>query len=192
MRLRSIALSLALSCAATSFSALAVAAEPTFRFSFDNGELTQMISTYAKATGQKFVVDPSVRGKATLLLPAEVSASEAFNQLSSALALNGFAISEQGDTMVVMAARNIQRSLIPVVSELPPLKPERMVAWSVTLKNVKAKDINNQVRILPSKDGEMMPYDPGNKLVFIDWVSNIHRINKIIGELDVPSSHKKK
>lgn len=151
---------------------------------FNNEELTKIIEIYSKASGQKFVVDPGVRGKVSIYIQEPVSQEEAFNQLSTALAINGFAISKQGDTMVVKAARNIQRDLIEVTSELPSLKPERMVTWIYTFKNTSAEQINRDVRILASKDGEYSVFADRNQMYFTDWTSNLNRIAAVLKELD--------
>jgi len=156
----------------------------TLKFNFLNAEIANVISTYAKASGRKFVLDSSVRGKTTILSPGEVSLEEAFSLLSIAMAINQFAISEQGDTLVVMSSRNAQRSLLPVLTELPPLKPERLLTMVFTFKHVPADEINRRLRILPSKDGEMTPF--GNKMIVTDWNTNIHRIAKVMVELDQP------
>jgi type II secretory pathway component GspD/PulD (secretin) len=163
------------------------AAEKTLKFHFDNAELKDIIAAYAKASGQKFVIDPSVKGKASILNTKDTSITEAFALLSSALAVNSFAISEQGDTMIVESARTAERSLIPLYKELPDLKPERMASMVFELKFVSADEINKRLRILPSKDGEMTPYQPTNKLFVTDWVSNIRRIAEIINEIDQPA-----
>ena len=159
----------------------------TMKFHFQNAEITDIIASYAKASGQKFIVDPSVRGKASILNPKETSLTEAFALLSSALAVNNFAISEQGDTMVVQSARNTQRSLVPLYKELPDLKPERMATMVFELKYASAEEVNKRLRILPSRDGELTPYEPSNKIFVTDWVSNIHRIAAIINEIDQPA-----
>src|SRR5688500_1783258 len=96
---------------------------------FNKKEISKINETYSKASVQKFVVDPGVRGMASIFLPEPVTLEEVFNQLSTALAINGFAISKQGDTMVVQSARNIQRSLNEVSTERPSIKPERMYTW---------------------------------------------------------------
>lgn len=157
------------------------------KFNFNNEELTKIIETYSKASGQKFVVDPGVRGKATILLPEAISLEDAYNQLSSALALNGFAISKQGDTMVVMSARNIQRNLVETTNELPALKPERMVTYIVTLKYISAEEVNRNLRILPSRDGELSILPHNNQIIMTDWSSNLQRIAALIKELDRPA-----
>jgi type II secretory pathway component GspD/PulD (secretin) len=164
--------------------ATAAQAEKMVDFYYKDAPLSEVIETYAKLSGKKFVVDPSVRGKADILNRERVPLSEALNLMSSALAVNGFAISDQQGTYVVMSARNVQRSFLPVTDTLPALKPERMVSFVYTGKHVTADDLNKELRVLASKDGEIVPI--GNKLIFTDWVSNVHRIHKTLELVDRP------
>lgn len=173
--------------AALLLASSAAFAQDKIKMSFPNEELTKVIEVYSKATGQKFAVDPGVRGKVSLFIPEPVSAEEAFNQLSTALALNGFGISKQGDTMVVRSARNLQRDLIEVSKERPSLKPERMYTWIYTLKHVTPSSVNRDLRILPSKDGELSVYENTNQLIISDWVSSLNRIGDILQEIDKPA-----
>lgn len=168
--------------------AVAVQAADTINFTFQNEELTKVIEAYSKASGQKFVVDPGVRGKVTLLMPGKITVEEAFNQLSTGLAVNGFAISKRDDTMVVMSARNIQRSLLEITSEVPPVKPERMITYIFTPKYLTVDRINRDLRILPSRDGEMNVFMPKNQMIITDWSSNVIRISELLKALDTPNS----
>ncbi|HWU44992.1 MAG TPA: secretin N-terminal domain-containing protein [Bdellovibrio sp.] len=170
------------------FQVLAARAADTISFSFQNEDLPKIIEAYSKAAGQKFVIDPGVRGKATILLPAKVTVEEAFNQLSSALAVNGYAISKQGDTMVVMSARNIQRSQLEVTTEPPALKPERMVVYMYSPKYLSAGQINRDLRILLSRDGELNVYEPKNQIIITDWTSNLNRVMDLMKKLDTANS----
>lgn len=168
-------------------SSFANAAEK-LKMSFQNEELGKIIQAYSKASGQKFIVDPSVRGRISIFQPEAVPLEEAFNQLSSALALNGFAISKQGDTMLIRSARNVQRDLIEVSTEKPSLKPERMYTWVYTVMNLQASAINRDLRILSSKDGEMSVLASTNQIIITDWVSNLHRISEILKQIDKPAN----
>lgn len=159
-------------------------------FSFADGEITSMIATYAKASGKKFLIDPGVRGKATMHLPGEVTLDEAYNLLVDALALNGFTVIESQDFTIVRSARNAQRDLIPVYTTLPPAKPNRMVTMIFTLKHARAEDVNRNLRVLPSKDGELTPNEATNQLIVSDYASNIHRIGEIIEKIDTPQAAK--
>src|SRR5579863_6509881 len=86
---------------------LAATAAAPMKFDFKDADLTKVIEDYSKSSGQKFIVDPQVHGKITILNSEPVSQEEAFNQLSTALAVNGCAISHQDDMMVVSPARHI-------------------------------------------------------------------------------------
>lgn len=160
-------------------------ADNLINFNFNNEDLSKVIETYAKAANQKFVIDASLHGKATIMMPEKITTEEAFNQLSTALALQGYAISKQVDTLVVMSARNIQRNLIETSTTVPPLKPERMATWIYTPK-FPAADIFQNLRIVSSKDGEMSLYATKNQIVITDWTSNLHRLSTLFAELDKP------
>lgn len=168
------------------FSGFPVSAANEIKFNFVDQSLTKIVEEYSKASGQNFVVDPGVRGKATILVKGNISLQEAFNHLSSALAMNGYAISKQENTMVIKSARNIQRDLIDVTSEMPALKPERMHTWIYQAKNLSVSMLNRDLRIMSSKDGEMSALSATNQLIFSDWTSNLHRIAKILEALDKP------
>jgi type II secretory pathway component GspD/PulD (secretin) len=170
---------IAIATLALSFTAHA---EKMVDFEFKGKDVLAMIEQYSTLSGKKFVIDPSVRGKADILPQGKVSLDEAYALMSTALAVNGIAISEQEGTLVVQPARNIQRSLLQVTSELPALKPERMVTYVYTPKFLTADTINKNLRILASKDGEIIPV--GNKMIFTDWVTNIHRIYQTLALID--------
>ncbi|MGE4130207.1 MAG: secretin N-terminal domain-containing protein [Bdellovibrionales bacterium] len=155
------------------------------KFSYRNADIVKVVEEYAKESHERFMVDPSVKGKVTIINPDRITLAEAYNQLSSALALNSVAISKQGDIFVVSPSRAVQRSLIEVGSELPSLKPERMFTWIIQLKYASADEINKQIRTLSSKDGELVPYTRNNQILITDWVSNLHRVAKIVDQLDV-------
>jgi general secretion pathway protein D len=165
----------------------AYAAKGKMSFSYKDADMVKVIEDYSSASGQKFVIDSDVKGKVTVLNPDSVTLEEAFNQLSMVLAANSLAISKQGDVMMVSQARRVQRNLIDVTTELPPLKPEKMHTWIINLKYVSAEEVNRQLRILTSRDGELVPFQPRNQLIITDWVSNLHRINAIISQLDKPA-----
>lgn len=165
------------------------AAEPTgtMNFNFENSDLVSVVKEYAKASGQKFIIDPRAEGKITIINSAPITVAEAFNQLSSALAVNGLAISKQNDQMLIEQARMVQRNLIDVSTELPPLQPTKMATWIVNLKYVSADEVNRQLRILTSSQGEEVVFTHTNQLIITDYTPNLHRVAKLIKEIDIPA-----
>lgn len=189
--MKSMILGLSLVCAIFSLQSLAADSETKVNMNFRNEEVLKVIEVYSKASGQKFIVDPVVRGKISILNPGAVSLDEAFNQLSSALALNGFAMSRQGDLLIVKTSRNIQRDLIEVSSTLPALQPERFFTWVYETKSMKPDEVMRDLRNLSSKDGEMLAVPGTRQVIFTDWMSNLHRIKDLLAAIDkLPSKEK--
>lgn len=161
-------------------------------FSFQNEDMAKVLEAYSRMAGVKIVIDPSLRGRVTILNPHTVTIQQAFDDLSMALSLEGYGFSRVGDTLVVRSARNLQRGLIDVRTQLPPLKPERMVTYVLKLKHIPAMGVNRDIRILLSKDGELVPDANSNSLIISDWTSNLHRVHALMLELDVPTNTKMK
>ncbi|MCB0362410.1 MAG: type II secretion system secretin GspD, partial [Bdellovibrionales bacterium] len=63
---------------------------------------------------------------------------------------------------------------------------DQLITRIIKLKYISAAEVNKQLRILPSKDGEMVPYEPTNSIIISDYGSNIERVMNIINQLDVP------
>lgn len=164
------------------------AAEEKMKMYFNNEELTKVIEMYSKASGQKFVVDSTVRGKVSMFNQEAVSLTEAFNQLSTALALNGFAISKQDDTMVVRNARSVQRAYITVSSEKPSLQPERMYTWVYTAKNIPVKALAREGRIFTASYGEYTVNEEANQIIITDFTTSLNRVADLLKEMDVKPS----
>ncbi|MGE0526261.1 MAG: secretin N-terminal domain-containing protein [Bdellovibrionales bacterium] len=177
-------LSLVLLAISLPLSAATAAADSTMKFNYRGTDITKVIEDYANASGQKFIISPDVKGQITIINPKPIAVDEAFNQLSTALATNGLGISDQNGVMLIQHARSIQRNFIEVGTTLPPMRPERMFTWVINLKNASADDVNKQLRILTSRDGELVPYTRTNQLLITDWVSNLYRISKIVQEID--------
>lgn len=160
--------------------------EVKIAFNFKNEDLSKIIEVYAKAAGQKWIIDPGVRGKISILNSQDVTSSEAYNQISNALSVNGFAISKQQDLFVVQTARSVQRSYIETATELPAMVPTRLATWVIQLKNISAREVQIQIRTLSSRDGEITAFEPNNQIIITDWTPNLHRVADLIKQLDIP------
>ena len=176
--------------ALVSLMSFAAQAEKKISFNFVGKELVEVIETYSKASGQKFVVDNVVRGKITILNNEEITLTDAFNQLSSALAINGFTYVKTGEMMVVRNARAAQRDGIEVFTNtLPNAQPTRMVLWIVDLKHVNAASVQSNLgRMMTSSYGEMLAVNDKNQIIVSDWSTAIPRVAEMIKNLDVKST----
>ena len=163
-----------------------VLAADKIKMNFVNEEIPLIIEHYAKESGTRFIVDSTVRGKISILNQDKVTLEEAYNQLSEALAINGFAILKKEDYSIIRNARSVQRDGIDVyINEVPSLRPQRMATWVVTLKSVSARELQQNIgRLLNSSYGELQVYPEKNQLVVTDFTSSINRIAKMVLEMD--------
>lgn len=155
-------------------------------FDFPNVEITDIIKAIGELTGKNFIIDPGVRGKITIIAPSKITVAEAYKAFLSALAINGFTVVPSGSFLKVKSARNAQRDSIETYSGAYYPNSDQMITRIIHLKHISAEQVNRDLRILPSKDGEMSVYTPTNSIILSDYGSNIDRVMKIINQLDVP------
>ena len=155
-------------------------------FDYPNVEITDLIKAMGELTGKNFIIDPGVRGKITITAPSKITVAEAYKAFLSALAINGFTVVPSGAFLKVKSARNAQRDNIETYSGAYYPNSDQMITRIIHLKHISAAQVNRDLRILPSKDGEMNIYEPTNSIIISDYGSNIDRVMKIISQLDVP------
>lgn len=167
------------------------AAETKMKLNAVNKDILSLLQEYSKASGQKFIIDSTVRGKITLLNQDDVPLDEAFNQIAEGLALNGFTIIKNENIISVRNARSAQRDNIEVSETVPAAKPQRMATWIVNLKYASAETIQQQLRLLTSSYGEMSAYSNTNQIIISDFTGNLQRISEMIKKIDVSAAAKK-
>jgi general secretion pathway protein D len=86
----------------------------------------------------------------------------------------------------VKASRNAQRDSIETYTGAYAPTSDIYITRIIHLKHISAEEVNKRLRVLPSKDGEMTPYEPTNSLLITDYGANVERMVKIIKELDRP------
>ncbi len=155
-------------------------------FDYPNAEITDVIKAMGQLTGKNFIIDPSVRGKISIIAPSQITVAEAWKAFLAALAINQFTVVPYGKFLKVMSTRNAQRNSIETYSGKYYPNSDILITRIVHLKHTSAEEINKRLRMLPSKDGEMTPYEPTNSLIITDFGSNIERIMKVINEIDRP------
>jgi general secretion pathway protein D len=155
-------------------------------FDFPNGEISDVIKTISELMGKNFIIDPGVRGKITIIAPSKITVAEAYRAFLSALAINGFTVVPSGNFLKVKSARDAQRDSIETYSGSYFPNTDQMITRIIHLKHISAAQVNKDLRILPSKHGEMSVYEPTNSIILSDYGSNVERVMRIINQLDVP------
>ncbi len=154
-------------------------------FDYPNADIADVIKAISELTGKNFIVDPQVRGKITIIAPSRITVAEAYKAFLSALAINGLAVVPGDGFYKIKQARAAQRDNIDTFSGPYYPTADQMITRIVKLKYISAEEVNKQLRILTSTNGELVPYTPTNSLIISDYGANMDRIMKIIEQLDV-------
>lgn len=155
-------------------------------FDYPNAEISDIVKAISELTGKNFIVEPSVRGKITIIAPTPITVAEAYKAFLSALAINGFTVVPSGKFLKIRQARSAAKDSMEIYSGAYTPNTDQMITRIIHLKHISAEEVNKQLRNITSKDGDLLIYSPTNSLILSDYGSNIERVLKIISQLDVP------
>ena len=155
-------------------------------FDFPNADITDVVKAISELTGKNFILDNNVHGKITIMAPTKITVAEAYKAFLSSLAINGLAVVPSGKFLKIRQARSAQRDGIETYSGNYYPSADQMITRIIHLKHISADTVNQFLRNLNSKDGEISPYPPTNSIIISDYGANIDRVMKILNQLDLP------
>lgn len=154
---------------------------------FADVELSAVIETIAKMTGQNFIYDDRVRGRVTIVSPTPMPVDQAYAVFESVLQVKGFTtVTTPGGAIKVVPVREAKESSVETVrsSSRPPNR-DRFVTRLIPLNYIDADSIVNTLKPLVSKDASMAAYGPTNTVILTESASNIRRLIAILESIDV-------
>lgn len=156
---------------------------------FDKVEIEKLVQTVADATCRTFILPENVRGKISIIGPengrVEVDADAFYSAFLAALDANGLAAYQYGRFMKIVDKRSAKQNPIPTIVEdgQPYTTNEQMVTKLFRIRNVEVEPLRGVLQQLVSKDGDTIPYPP-DTIIVNDVGSNIHRLERLINQLD--------
>lgn len=156
---------------------------------FDKVDIEKLVQTVSDATCRTFILPENVRGKISIIGPengrVEVDADQFYAAFLSALDANGLAISPHGRFLKIVDKRAAKQGTIPTMVEpgAPYTTNEQMITKLFRIKNVEVEPLRGVLQQLVSKDGDTIPYPP-DIVIVNDVGSNVHRLERIIDQLD--------
>lgn len=160
---------------------------------FDKVDLDKLVQTVSDATCKTFILPENVRGKISIIGPengkVEVSADEFYAAFLSALDANGLTVYPHGRFLKIVDKRSAKQTTIPTITDPEGefTTNEQMVTKVFKVKYVDVEPLRGVLQQLVSKDGDTIPYPP-DTLIINDIGSNMHRLERIISQLDARSS----
>jgi general secretion pathway protein D len=169
-----------------------VSSNETVVLNFINADLEAVVRAVGQFTGRTFVIDPRVRGTLTLVTERPVTREQAFDELLSALRLQGFTMVESGDREGVArilpeADAKLQGGRVVTVPAGAP-RGDQVVTQVFRLQYESATNLVPVLRPLIAPNNTISAYPANNTLVITDYADNLRRLARIIEAIDSPAA----
>ncbi len=164
-------------------------AESKITFNLKDADIQTVIATVSEFTGKNFIVDPRVKGKATVISSKPMGKEEVYYTFLSLLEVHNFAAIPSGNLIKILPDVNAKQGNTPVVNNRNPGKGDEMVTRVIAIENVNAAQLVPILRPLVPQQGHLAAYANSNVLILSDRASNVARLMKIIDRVDIASGN---
>ncbi|HXY22371.1 MAG TPA: secretin N-terminal domain-containing protein, partial [Burkholderiaceae bacterium] len=160
------------------------ATEEPVTLNFVNADVEAVIRAIGQYTGRTFVIDPRVKGTMTLVTERPVTRRQAYEELQSALRLQGFTLVESpeagGVTRVLLEAdAKLQGGRVLAPSAATP-RGDQVLTQVFRLQYESASNLVPVLRPLIAPNNTIAAYPANNTLVITDYAENLRRLARII------------
>lgn len=165
------------------------AREDSVLLNFVNADIDAVVRAIGQFTGRTFVIDPRVKGTLSLSTERPVTRQQAYDQLLTALRLQGFTIVQTGNVARVVpeADAKLQGGTVIGPSKTPP-SGDQLVTQVFRLQYESATAMVPILRPLIAPNNTISAYPQNNTLVITDYADNLRRIARIIESIDTPAT----
>ena len=163
-------------------------ADKLISLDFDQVDVKIFIKTIGELTGINFLIDDNVRGTVTLISPTKIRLGEVYDVFESVLQVKGYAAVPAGKIVKIIPRSEASKSNISIrVGNDPKLIPQNdtVVTQIIPIRFANISDLSSSLTPLLSTGGTLVPYVRSNSIVVTDTSSNIHRMARLIQELDI-------
>lgn len=164
-------------------------AESKITFNLKDADIQTVISTVSEFTGKNFIVDPRVKGKATVISSQPMGKEEVYYTFLSLLEVHNFAAIPSGNLIKILPDVNAKQGNTPVANDRNPGQGDEMVTRVIAIENVNAAQLVPILRPLVPQQGHLAAYANSNVLILSDRATNVARLMKIIDRVDIASSN---
>jgi general secretion pathway protein D len=159
---------------------------------FVNADLEAVVRAIGQYTGRTFVIDPRVKGTLTLVTERPVTRQQAYEELLSALRLQGFTLVESSDAggaarVLPEADAKLQGGRVVTPPAGAP-RGDQVVTQVFRLQYESASNLVPVLRPLIAPNNTISAYPANNTLVITDYADNLRRLARIIEAIDSPAT----
>ena len=178
----------ALSCAMAGIQP-SHAQEPTAgqaTLNFVGADIESVIKAIGHYTSRTFIIDPRVKGTISVVSEKPVSKAEAFQLLTSALRLQGYAVVTTDGFVKVVPEADAKLQAGPI--QRGAIRGDQIATQIFRLNYESAANLVTVLRPLISPNNTINANPGNNTVVITDYADNLRRLGKIIAALDAPAT----
>lgn len=151
-----------------------------------NVDVNVLIDDVSRITGYTFIVHPSVRASVTVTSQSPLTTAEVFEVFLSVLRINGYAASPAGaGSYKIIPATSVRSDAILTDNTE---KGARFETYVAEIKNMPVSEIERLIQPLVDPQGLLLASAVSNKIIIVDYGSNIQRMREVLAEVDVDRS----
>jgi general secretion pathway protein D len=165
-----------------------------FNIYFDKVDIEKLVQTVSDATCKTFILGENIRGKISVIGPdngrVEVTADEFYAAFLAALDANNLAVVPYGKFSKVVEKAKAKQNNIPTILDgsTDYTTNEQMMTRLFKVRYVELEPLRNVVQQLVSPGGDSILFQP-DTLIVNDLGGNMHRIERIVQQLDIRSAN---
>ncbi|HEX3626043.1 MAG TPA: secretin N-terminal domain-containing protein [Verrucomicrobiae bacterium] len=156
------------------------------QLSLENANIDMVVQWLAQTTGKTVIKSPTVQCQLTIASPKKVTERQAINLVYSALALQGFTVVENSQSILIVP-KGEQLNMSPEVitgpqSTIPEGRERLMKVFP--LKHVQAATLVDKIRPALTDSATVQVDDADNELIISDFNDNLRVAGDLIAALD--------
>ncbi|MBM4108607.1 MAG: hypothetical protein FJ255_07315 [Phycisphaerae bacterium] len=159
----------------------------TFRFSFKDAPLDQVIDFFARRSGLPVIFEAQVpQGTLTFIGADDYSFDDALTILNLNLRLRGVQLRRENQYLYLARLEDAMKTSTRIVGEALPdgVRPEEVVNVTIPLQNAKAEDVAKQVQPLIGPYGGALAVPTQNMVILVETAAQVRRLRDIITAID--------
>ncbi|MFC1823008.1 type II secretion system secretin GspD [Thermodesulfobacteriota bacterium] len=152
---------------------------------FDDVDIRLFIRVISELTGKNFIINNNVRGKVTVLSPKKLTTAQAYEVFKSVLAVNGFTVVETGKVTKIVPVKLMSGYGLPLSTRKVIRGEDHFITHIMPLQYLDAKGLLPILKPLLSTQGSIFATPSSDLLIVTDYKTNLHKIDKLLDEIDI-------
>ena len=166
--------------------AVSYAGDAPVLMNFEDVDIRVIVKTLSELDGKRYIIDPDVKGKITLLGSAEMTHAEAQRVIRLVLNNQGLCIVDSADCSAVVPVSKLKASGVKEVLSPSDLAPSEPLSFITSVIPVHVNDegrLKELLGALCSPHASFQIMKAANKVVVTDYAQNVQNISAILSSL---------